>query len=162
MFHTIGNAYRRFGIAFSSRESAQPFMVAHRADPYQYDLDGERISDHRDADRLIDEAGVTTRQTVVTPAIHDAWAARKIESETLDADGDPPLACARQHIAGQRTTSRAGGGQPSEGRQGFTATRHSHDGDDLNDGGEMNDADATRFRAMVAHCNRLGGNRPDL
>lgn len=44
MFHTIGNGGRHFGIVFSTRETAQHFMDAHRADPYHYDLDWERIS----------------------------------------------------------------------------------------------------------------------
>lgn len=39
--------------------------------------------------------------------------------------------------------------------------RHNDD-DGQDDGGNMSDAEATRFRAMVVRCNFLGSDRPDV
>lgn len=55
-------------------------------------------------------------------------------------------------------------GNPAQGvwGGGVEVKRHNDDCDDRDDGGKISDAEATRFRAMLARCNFLGSDRPDV
>lgn len=59
------------------------------------------------ADRPFGEEGVTTRQTVVTPAVPDSRRAKRSESDATDADGDPSVRaighCSSRCLATQPT-----------------------------------------------------------
>lgn len=97
---------------------------------------GEYESGHRRADRLLEEAGVTARPTVLTPAIRVSRKARKGENDVAGADGT---------IRMQRwATQRGAENNPScrcwaiqRGPSGVEVERHSEKSDDRGDGCNM-------------------------
>lgn len=77
----------------------------------------EDESDYRHAGRLIGEAVVTTTGCDAGDLrIGEGVKSLKSENGATDADGDPSLFGVGQLVAGQRTTSPFGFGQPSTGR----------------------------------------------
>lgn len=109
-------------------------------------------TDLRRADKLIGEAGLTTRHTLLTPAVLDSKKERtKVKPRT--PMGTRPRPVLGNLVRIRRTNPRAGDGQRSVGR-----------------GGAPRDATETRcranlptkFRAMVARCSLLGSDRWDL
>lgn len=72
-------------------------------------------SDHRHADRLIEEEGVTSRQFIATYAVREPRKARRKEDDAADADGGEPPSGVGQPGVARWATPSAGVGQPSAG-----------------------------------------------
>ena len=163
-------------VAVSGPRSMQTLRVLNRSITWSQ----EGIvyeSDHRHADRLIEELNLDKKQVVATPVIRESRKAVKKEAESEGAvspgtskdsgasagrtganaefgDGSRQERAHPKTSAGRTGASRGGVGssdgspRPPNGAEG--------------DRGAPLGEEATRYRAMVARCNFLGCDRPDI